>query len=89
MAERGDCFAASCGQDSAVYVVQVDNGVAWISACAGTGSTPWRRLLLPVIEQQAAGLQAVAFQTKRPGLVRQAKKQGYEVTGWIMKKKLK
>ena len=88
MAERGQCFAARRGQDSAVYVLRAVNGVAWISACTGTGATPWSRVLLPVIERQAQGCTAVAFQTARRGLVRQALAQGYEVTGWIMKKKI-
>lgn len=91
MAENGQCFAAQRGQDGAVYVLRESNGVAWVSACTGTGTgaTPWSRILLPIIERQAQGCEAVAFQTARSGLVRQAQKQGYEITGWIMKKKLK
>jgi hypothetical protein len=89
MAERGQCFTVGDLQDAAVYVVRISNGIAWISACMGSGPTPWARVLLPVIEQQADGCSAVAFQTARRGLVRQAQAQGYEITGWIMKKKLK
>jgi hypothetical protein len=84
----GQCFAAAADTGQAVYVVKVSNGVAWVSACKGGGPVKWREVLLPIIEQQAAGCDAVAFQTARRGLVKAAKRQGYEVTGWIMKKKL-
>lgn len=84
----GQCFAATAGTGQAVYVVKVSNGVAWISACKGDGPVKWQNVLLPVIERQAKGCSAVAFQTKRRGLVKAAQAQGYEITGWILKKKL-
>lgn len=86
MTERGLCFAATAPDSQAVYVIKVANGVAWVSACKGFGPVDWANTLLPIIEAQAKGCAAVAFQTKRRGLVRQAKKQGYEVAGYIMKK---
>lgn len=88
MAARGQCFAATAPHAKAVYVVTVENGIAWISACKGAGPVDWSALLLPVIEAQAKGCAAVGFQTARAGLVRKAKKQGYAVTGWILKKEL-
>lgn len=88
MAQAGQCFAATAEKAQAVYIVQVQNGVAWISATKGAGPVDWSALLLPVIEAQAAGAAAVGFQTARRGLVRKAQKQGYEVTGWILKKPL-
>ena len=88
LTHRGQCFAATAAQAQAVYVLQVENGVAWIAAAKGAGAVPWTDLLLPVIESQAQGCAAVAFQTARPGLVRMAKRQGYTVTGWILKKAL-
>lgn len=83
---QGQCFAATGELSQAVYVLQVDNGIAWVNACKGYGPTDWTDTLLPVIELQAKGCAAVAFQTARPGLVRKAKQQGYTVTGWILKK---
>lgn len=88
MTENGQCFSAVSGQASAVYVVQVINGVAWINGCKGQGSINWQNVLLPLIEQQAGGCKAVGFQTKRRGLVKAAQRQGYEITGWILKKML-
>lgn len=88
-AHGGECFAATSDTGGqAVYVVRVENGVAWVDACQGTGATDWSATLLTIIEKQAHGLKAVGFQTARPGLVRKAKKQGYRVAGWIMKKEL-
>ena len=89
IAARGRCFMAQTANSVAVYVVQTRNGQAWVSACKGWGPTNWTNVLLPVIERQAAGCESVGFQTSRRGLVRSAEKQGYEVTGWILRKKLK
>ena len=88
MTASGQCFAATAEQAQAVYVVQVKNSVAWISATKGAGPLDWSALLLPIIEAQAQGCAAVAFQTARPGLVRKAARQGYQVAGWILKKAL-
>ena len=35
-----------------------------------------------------AGARVLAFQTKRPGLVRKAKKRGYHVAGYILRRDL-
>lgn len=86
MTRRGQCFAATATDSQAVYVVTVENGIAWINATKGAGPVDWSALLLPVIEAQAKGCAAVGFSTMRPGLVRKAKRQGYQVTGWILKK---
>lgn len=88
MTTSGQCFAATADKSQAVYVLHVDNGVAWVSACKGSGPAQWARLLLPVIEVQAKGCNAVSFQTKRRGLVREAQRQGYQIAGYIMKKDL-
>ena len=85
---EGQCFAATAQDAQAVYVVQVQNGVAWISAAKGAGPLDWSAVLLPTIEAQAKGCASVGFQTVRRGLVRKAQKQGYQVAGWILKKAL-
>lgn len=88
MTREGMCFAASTDTAQAVYVVKIKNGTAWIDACKGTGLVNWSHVLFAVIEAQAKGCAAVGFQTSRAGLVRQAKKQGYAVTGWTLRKTL-
>lgn len=88
IAREGMSFAATADNAQAVYTIHVKNGVAWIDACKGNGPVPWSDVLFAVIEAQSKGCAAVGFQTARPGLVRQAKRHGYEVTGWILKKAL-
>ena len=88
IANGGMCFAATTTKGQAVYVVSVKNGVAWIHACKGTGPVPWRNLISPIVEAQAKGCKEVGFQTARAGLKNAALRQGYEVTGWILRKKL-
>lgn len=87
-AAAGVCVAATTedGAGQVVYVVRVENGVAWVDFAKGHGPADWTAILGPVIEAQTKGVRRVAFQTMRPGLVRKAKKQGYRVCGWILAK---
>ena len=88
MTAGGQCYAATADGGQCVYVVKVSNGVAWVDAIKGTGPQDWTFLAADLIEAQAQGLRAVAFQTARPGLVRRMERKGYRVTGWIMRKDL-
>lgn len=90
LAENGQCFEVmGPGGIHAAYVLKIGSGVAWINAAKGAGPVDLCGLLDMLICEQAKGLNAVAFQTARPGLVRQAKRHGFEVVGWIMKKAVK
>jgi hypothetical protein len=87
IAARGACFLASGDAGSqAVYIVHIDNGVAWIDAARGSGPADWTAVLLAAIERQTAGASSVRFQTARRGLMRRALRQGYTVRGWILGK---
>lgn len=88
MAERGQCFGVKSATSVAVYVMEQKNGVAWVNAVQGRGPVPWSSVLLPIIEAQAAGCKAVAFQTQRRGVMKHALAQGYHVAGWILKKNI-
>lgn len=88
MTKRGQCFAATSDNAQSIYVLQVDNGICWVNAMQGRGNLDWIAHILPIIEAQAKGCKAVGFETKRRGLVKKAQKQGYRVTGWILKKDL-
>lgn len=88
MTTEGMSFAATADQAQAVYVIKIRNGTAWIDAAKGTGPVQWSDVLFKIIEAQAKGCAAVGFQTSRAGLVKQAKKRGYAVTGWILRKPL-
>lgn len=67
------------------------NGViAWL--VVGQGNAPGADLtrdLLPAIERQAEGANYLAIQTQRHGLIAKLLKQGYQVGGTILVKKLK
>lgn len=88
MADAGQCFGVSAGAAKAAYVMKNKNGVAWVNAVQGRGPVPWSTVLLPIIEAQAAGCKAVAFQTRRRGVMKTALAQGYHVAGWILKKNI-
>jgi hypothetical protein len=85
---RAACLLATSedNKSQAVYVIRIENGVAWVDFAKGFGAMDWCGVLGPVIEAQCKGVRRVAFQTARPGLVRRAKAQGYTVRGWIMGK---
>ena len=86
MTKRGQCYALS-GAVNAVYVITVRNGVAWVDALKGDGADA-TAAVDAVLTAQAAGLDAIALQTKRRGLVRKLQRHGYSVTGWVMRKEL-
>lgn len=88
MALAGECFELEGGLASAIYVLRVRNGIAWVDALKGAGDVDLVQLLDEVICAQAEGLEAIALQTKRPGLVRKLKRHGYRVTGWVLRKEL-
>lgn len=88
--ERGQCFALTVGQAQGVYVLHVQNGRAWVQAAAGTGPADLTRCGLSAIEAQLAGqCESVSFMTARRGLVLKAAKQGYRVSGYVLRKDLK
>lgn len=88
MTQAGQCFAATSDTGEMTYVIKIKNGVAWVSALKGSGSTCWMDMFLPMVEAQAVGCKSVGFQTTRGGIVKKALKQGYRITGWIVKKDL-
>jgi len=89
MTRNGKCFMAVSGDSAAVYVLHVRNGVCFVDAAVGEGEVDLVELLDRAISCQAAGLDAIALQTKRRGLVKKLERHGYRVTGWVMRKELK
>ena len=88
MCEAGLCVEVADDSGAAVVVVRLGNpaGIAWIDAAGGGGG----RDLCQAIDDAVSELpiNAVAFQTARPGLVRRAKRNGYRVTGYILRRDL-
>lgn len=63
--------------------------VAWVMAAGGAvPGVDLTGAVLPCVERQARTLGAgqVAITTRRPGLIRKLKKQGYSVTGVTLRK---
>jgi hypothetical protein len=88
LVDKGRCFSLTGSQAGAVYVLTVRNGVVWIDALKGAGDVDLVELVDGVITAQSEGLEAIALQTKRRGLVRKLERHGYRVTGWVMRKEL-
>jgi hypothetical protein len=91
MCDNTACIAATVdGGGQAVLLVAVRHRQAWIEAAKGHGGADLVRDVLPAVELAAMpACDSVAFRTARRGLVRKAMKQGYQVTGWVMRKALK
>lgn len=89
MCEAGECFAID-GEASAVYVLTVRNGCAWVQAAKGSGPVDLSAVLDAAIsaQAQAHGLDALGCQTARPGLVRKLQRLGWRVSGWVLRKEL-
>ncbi len=91
--ERGQCFVVEGeGGIVAAYVLQAQGPELWVMAAAGAESGACLTAeMAGQIEARAKahGFASVGFQTKRRGLVRKAEKLGYEVAGYIMRKKTK
>jgi len=88
LARSGRAYAVEGEGADAVYVVAVRNGVAFVVAAKGGGELDHTDLIDSVITAQARGLEAVACQTARPGLVRKLQRRGWRVTGWVLRKEL-
>lgn len=71
------------------YALREAGRELWIQAAGGVpGPLDMSLVGLAAIEQQAAGFESVGFQTRRRGLVRKAIKAGYEIDGFILRKKI-
>lgn len=88
IAAHGRCFELRTAEGVGVFVLRVQGGVLWVDGAGsrqGAGLTAAGLALFDHIARQA-GCESIAFETVRPGLVRQSQKLGYQVAGYIMKK---
>lgn len=84
LAAAGPSFGIETEQGRTVFTLRTDGAECWIQAAAGSGygmTAP----TFAVIEAIAtrAGCNRVAFQTVRRGLVRRARRLGYQIAGQI------
>lgn len=78
------CFVISQdGRDTAAYVLQRQGDECYVLAAAGDVDFDLTAFGLALIEAHATGLRSVAFQTKRPGLIKKASRLGYRVAGRV------
>ncbi|MDP1978043.1 hypothetical protein [Undibacterium sp.] len=88
MMAAGQCWKiVDDGRIVGAYVTRDDNGELWVLAAAGRANTDLS-LLIDHHLKQATGYRSVGFQTARKGLVKKAKEQGYEIAGYILRRKL-
>lgn len=89
-AERGHCFELRTTHSKCTYILVIENGQAWIQAAKSEGDFAFVDVMAGIVEEQVRDVcHSIAFQTSRPGFVRKAKKHGYTVAGWILRKDIK
>lgn len=73
------------------YALIPEGRELWIQAAGGKAKVDLTHLGLGAIEGQAkaARFESVGFQTRRKGLVKKAQAHGYEIDGYILRKKIK
>lgn len=88
LAEAGRCYELDTSDGgTTVIVLKVKGRHLYVQAAEGNGTSGvMEGMQMVEAIAQASGLQGMAFQTSRPGLIRQAKKAGYKVAGVILKK---
>lgn len=88
LVRHGQAFAIDGDAGSAVFVVVVRNGCAFVTAAKGAGRIDMTQVLDRVVTRGATndGCTSIGLQTARPGLVRKLSARGFRVTGWVMKK---
>ncbi|WP_321797123.1 hypothetical protein [Burkholderia sp. BCC1988] len=82
LAAVGRCFVIEQdGRPVAAYVLQRQGDECFVLAAAGAVDFDLTAFGLALIEAHARGLASVAFQTRRPGLIRKASRHGYRIAG--------
>lgn len=84
---RGQAWALSIDGRTMVYVLERIGPALWITAAAGRTKAATLATLAHIEQQaRAMGARLVQFQTARPGLVRLARRAGYEQNGFVLAK---
>lgn len=76
------------GQPVAAWVLEIRDREVYILAASGFLEQDMTKIGLGIVEGQAMQFDTVAFTTKRRALVEKAKKHGYVIDAWVMRKKL-
>lgn len=92
MLAGAECFEVigPGGNSIGGYALRVSGKTVWLLAAAMTGpGVDFEKQILPLIEQQAEPVGQVAVTTKRRGGIKKLLRQGYEITGYTLRKNLK
>lgn len=89
--EEGQCVKVmdAGGKIIAGYIVQAQGPELWVLLAGGRASVNLCAVLARLLEQQGREFDSIAFGTERAGLVKKARREGFEVARTIMRKKLK
>lgn len=89
LAAQGQCYAVyEHEQLRGAYVLKAIGGECWVLAAAGRAEFDLTAVLADVINQQAQQFKTIGFQTARRGLVKKAQRHGYEIAGYILRKRV-
>lgn len=81
LASRGDAFFLTTGTAAGFFCLTVERGAAWVHAAAGQGGGLIGQGI-PAVERIARerGARCMGFETRRRGLVKLARRLGYQAT---------
>lgn len=81
----GQCYKVIDGAGQAVgaYVLRTCGAEVWIAAAAGRAAFDLTAVLSALVDLQARAFDSIAFQTRRPGLIRKARRYGYREAGRV------
>lgn len=90
MLAQGQCVKVVQGVDIvAAYVIKADGGELWVLLAAGRADFDLCPVLAALLEQHGQAFDSIGFTTERAGLVKKARREGYQIVRTVMRKKLK
>lgn len=90
LAARGEAFKVMLdGELVGAYLLEVHGPEVWILLAGGRAPVDLAHYGFAMLEQQAREFDSIGFQTRRPGLIKKAKRAGFEVAAVVMRKRLR
>jgi hypothetical protein len=87
---RGEAFKVMLnGELVGAYLLEIHGPEVWILLAGGRAPVDLAHYGLAMIASQAKGFDSIGFQTRRPGLIKKARRAGFEVAAVVMRKRLR
>lgn len=88
---NGQCWKVTeNGVITGALVTIEDGRELWVTLAAGRSDADLTEIMAQHLERTAAGrFDSIGFQTERRGLVRKTQRHGFELAGYIVRKRLK